>query len=201
MEKRVNVIFLEDSKGIIKINNKSGNLFLISNDEIKEDDWVICGQNDPYQIKKEDLTPLLNKYNKKIIATTDKSLSEQIMYYPDGEIIGGKDAYRTIPELPESFIQAYIKAYNEGKPITEVALEIEITHEGSGTYSIRLEDIVDAGLKPVQRIKTRPDNTVIVKESKKYSEVDLKKAFNAGMNFGMAMGEPNFEEWKKSGEI
>ncbi len=36
MEKHCKVIFLEDINGIIKIKNKNGNLFITSDEEIKE---------------------------------------------------------------------------------------------------------------------------------------------------------------------
>lgn len=50
---------------------------------------------------------------KKIVATTDKSLEiAPIINF-------------TLPQLPASFVQVFIKAYNEGKLITEVNVEIE----------------------------------------------------------------------------
>ena len=36
MEKRKQLIFLEDSKGIVKTKNKNGHLYVLSDDEIKE---------------------------------------------------------------------------------------------------------------------------------------------------------------------
>ena len=67
-----------------------------------------------------------------------------------------------IPQIPESFIQTYIKAYNEGKPITEVGLEVDIV--GASTSSGAIVDI-----------KTNKNNDVIVhlKEEKLYSKDDI----------------------------
>jgi hypothetical protein len=54
---------------------------------------------------------------KKIIATTDISLT----------IIDYADCEYPLPQPSKSFIKAYIKAYNEGKPITKVLVEMHIS--------------------------------------------------------------------------
>ena len=41
MEKRKQLIFLEDNKGIVKTKNKNGHLYVLSDDEIKEGDWFL----------------------------------------------------------------------------------------------------------------------------------------------------------------
>lgn len=102
-------------------------LYILSDEEIKKGDWVFDERNVVFQFKHFN-SGILHSDNhsqfenrcKKIIATTDKSLkivkrisvSDNVIDYPD-----------YVPQLPESFIQAYIKAYNEGKPITGVKLE------------------------------------------------------------------------------
>ena len=119
MEKRKQLIFLEDSKGIVKTKNKNGHLYALSNDEIKLFDWVYNNkENIVEQINsKTQLIFVLeeNKENqtfKKIIATTNKTLSQ---------------TNRTeIPQPSQQFIQKYIEEYNRGNIITDVLVEYEL---------------------------------------------------------------------------
>lgn len=158
-------------------NIKVQHLYIISDDEIKEGDWwynastgliwkvtadnVKC-YNQPSNMDRTGLN--------KIVATTDKSLG-----YTDHRISPVPN-FCDYPQLPESFIQAYIKAYNEGKPITEVDLEMLISTSGSTAGELKDNEKLI--------IKTRPDNTVIVHQSKMYSKKEVEKlcekAFRAG---------------------
>lgn len=96
---------------------KGIHLYMVSEDEIKEGDWYIHNQ------KPDGLRILQHKIghlpmdSKKIIATTDKYL------YPkcDGKC-ANNECVCLFPQIPESFIQAYIKAYNE--PIIEAKVEL-----------------------------------------------------------------------------
>jgi len=129
-------------------------LYLISDDEIKEGDWYIatdiksviqCNKVTTYIHGGSTQSP--KDLAKKIIATTDNSIN---VNYP-------------IAEIPESFIQAYIKAYNERSPITEVAVEVIIGQgqENGETTSIK------------EWIKTRSDNTVIIHQAKMYTRDEV----------------------------
>lgn len=168
-------------------------LYIISDDEIKEGDWYINTAQLPNKVlqhSKEgvEFAKRHNMILSKIVATTDKSL------FKDKENIGGYK--QTIPQIPESFIQAYIKAYNEGKPITEVDLEME----EYGFYGTGMNH-------PLQKIKTRPDNTVILSRSETYNFEDLCSliTFIRENNYKWeGKGITNteiIEQWKKSGEI
>lgn len=144
-------------------------LYIISDDEIKEGDWYI---DDTLQLRKAIMSDKDWQNSgkpayticKKIVATTDKSLGKE-GYTGIREDM----AFFPLPQLRESFIQSYIKAYNEGKPITEVDLEMEeIIYPFA---QIRPE------VKPIRyyQIKTRPDNTVIYHQSKMYSRDEVEK--------------------------
>lgn len=143
-------------------------LYIISDDEIKNGDWYINGEfinqaksNIPY-----------TKYIKgKIVATTDTSLFFDRPYRTN---YGGSKA-TMLPQIPESFLQAYIKSYNEGKPITEVDLEMRFDGMiDNFTTGLAIESYV---------IKTRPDNTVIVNQSKIYTREEVKQlCFQAFIN-------------------
>ncbi|MGV8961837.1 MAG: hypothetical protein ACOH2V_00380 [Candidatus Saccharimonadaceae bacterium] len=119
-------------------------LYIISNEEIKKDDWFIhpdsdlsttstggyeilqCTKRDANFIWYEKLTvpgvstiaqPFrvhVNFKPKKIIATTDTSLRVISLTH-----------FGALLQPSSSFIEAYIKAYNEGNPITEVMVEYE----------------------------------------------------------------------------
>ena len=151
-------------------------LYLISDDEIKEGDWVVCDYgNEKYVVGKilRSAPPDAGagpgwfvKYNitneeqpwdeyalKKIVATTDNSIN---VNYP-------------IAEIPESFIQAYIKAYNEGSPITEVAVEMTTGELEANSVGLSLNG---GGNRPF--IKTRSDNTVIIHQAKNYSFEEME---------------------------
>lgn len=158
-------------------------LYIISDDEIKEGDWYINTAQLPNKVlqhSKEgvEFAKRHNMILSKIVATTDKSL------FKDKENIGGYK--QTIPQIPESFIQAYIKAYNEGKPITEVDLEMEII-ETTGLNLHRNGYNINQF-----KIKTRPDNTVIVRESKMYSRDEVIRLLEKSQN---ATGNISWSDW------
>lgn len=154
-------------------------LYILSDEEIKEGDWcfyrnhldggnIICQAYKHSDDKRmlfddgthnknigEGITPLSGEC-KKIVATTDKSLGEP------------RPHSKALAYIPESFTQAYIKAYNEGKPITEVDLDMEVAN----CANIDVYNQCD-GHKHTFKIKTRPDNTVIVHQSKMYTKNEV----------------------------
>lgn len=126
-------------------------LYIISDEDIKEGDWCIDSYNQIHQFVDLKFAGLGSAKFSKIVATTDISI---------GTNGANVRMSMPLPQLPESFIQAYIKAYNESKPITEVDLEIE----SKRVYND--PDIRKADFEYKDIIKTRPDNTVIVHQSK-----------------------------------
>ena len=170
MEKRKQLIFLEDSKGIVKTKNKNGHLYALSNDEIKLFDWVYNNkENIVEQINsKTQLIFVLeeNKENqtfKKIIATTDKTLSQT--------------SRTEIPQPSQQFIQKFVEEYNKGNVITDVLVEYEYLLD-------------DNGVIPYWNLKVNPkDNTITIKKVKNsYSREEVielcKQAFIDGTYAG-----------------
>ncbi len=133
-------------------------LYIIDDSEIKEGDWSIHKGNPPVQTTISNMKFICNDC-KKIVATTDKLLIEESRLMRECFPL-------QIHLIPESFIQAYIKAYNEGKPITEIDLEMDIIKNENYTGN---SDSLISGYK----IKTRPDNTVIVHQSKMYTRAEV----------------------------
>ena len=100
------------------------NLYILSDDEIKEGDWwVDLLEKRIFKVTEEDVIVtkadgLPHNEFKKIIATTDTSL-----------LFGGPKSkhwvYLPFPQPSEGFIQKFVDAYNSGNPITEVDVEYE----------------------------------------------------------------------------
>lgn len=116
--------------------------------------------------------------SKKIVSTTDKSLTNCSVcgISNDNHKMSCKTpSLRTnLPAIPESFIQAYIEAYNKGKPITEVDLEVINFVKAHTCENIKdCNETCESKKISSTRMKTRPDNTVIVRESKLYNFEDL----------------------------
>lgn len=126
-------------------------LYLTSDREIKEGDWCITAYGKLIQFPKEPEFAI--EHYKKIEATTNSSL----WYLPTKE----QRIDDNIPQIPESFIQAYVKANGD---IKEVMIEyIEANNSFNGVYHEESGDF----------IKTRPNNTVIISQSKLYTRDEV----------------------------
>lgn len=109
-------------------------LYIISDDEIKEDDWCIniC-DNIVEQCKTTEYhnPPCINNtvrgYHKKIIATTDISL----ILLGEFNTTNGKVGYPQykLPQPSQQFIEKYIESYNKGEVITDVLVEYETLYD------------------------------------------------------------------------
>ena len=176
-------------------------LYFISNEEIKMGDWCICsdyrnsyqklgkvshvgspgnfkntiqiGGNTDLHIGRENLT-----YCKKIIATTDKSLG--------------------LPQPSKEFIEAYVKAYNEGNIITEAMVEYE-------KICTKLPSKENPNGLFGNKIKVKSDNTISIRKVKdSWNREEVIKLLNdfgehvafevSGRNYSM-IGELN--KWIK----
>lgn len=138
---------------------KSYHLYIISEDEkIETGDYV-------YDNYRKELLQAIDNANStffnmslhryiKIIASTDKLLKPIENKYSPIEYLS---------QIPESFVQAYIKSYNGGNTIIEIDLEYEEYGKELGA------DPAYFGL-PSHRLKTREDNTIIIHQSKTYTK-------------------------------
>lgn len=164
-------------------------LYVTSDEKIKHGDWYIGVTGKVHQCQEEhgDVDKLINAINKstpgkirKIVATTDTSL-DVAPQNPNG-------IRYILPQLPESFIQAYIKVYNENKPITEVDLELNSEYVFIKATQFKPSEpgpvTLPKELKYV--LKTRDDNTVIVHQSKMYSRDEVRVI---AMNYAAFMVE------------
>lgn len=115
----------------LMISDGIGNhaLYILSDDRIKKDDWVIntLHYNEPIHQCDDEEYYLKRPQYKKIIATTDNSLTYESLakkINPDLAKINGWDDY-TLPKPSQSFIQKYVAEYNKGNVIADIMVEYE----------------------------------------------------------------------------
>jgi len=129
-------------------NEFGPHLYLTSNEKIKKGDWYYLettGHGSPTGVYKSttELTSKLNTLSvncSKIIATTDKSLTiPKITNIGMQEECGGILQVKALPQIPQPFVEAYIKA--EGK-IDEVQVEMKQygTPEDPITFRVKLDE-------------------------------------------------------------
>jgi len=134
-------------------------LHITSDEDIKSGDWVIR-YTELSQVFADTSRCKAEGY-KKIIATTNSELIINQVSFGLG--IG---TYDSLPSINDSFIQAYIKAYNEGNPITEVQVEYETKV---------LQKPADVYAESVTYLKLHEDGSVIthVEEAKLSKCIEL----------------------------
>lgn len=175
-------IYTIDNKLHININPtitsktlyKDQHLYLISERKVKEGDWCLHHENIVCKYSNEYSKELY----KKIEATTD-----ELKYYTESSDPRRSKDVNRIPQIPQSFIEAYVKANGDIKEVN-----IEMT---DNSYSV---DYI---------IKTRPDNTVIINPTKTYTRQEVEylliKCFAAGCDMQRRsyskMEYINFDQW------
>lgn len=127
------------------INSESFNLYIISNDEIKECDWCLLDhnvgessgysvlqclnadiKNGEYTFKDKEGDLFTTGRCSKIIATTDISLTFGEELFSTIEDWENKIGFKqTLPQPSYQFIEKYIESYNKGNIITDVLVEYE----------------------------------------------------------------------------
>ncbi|MCK9575567.1 MAG: hypothetical protein M0R51_06380 [Clostridia bacterium] len=150
-------------------------LYFLSNEEIKDDDWC-------YDTLRGCIWQKSSKINcngeiyKKIIATTDTSLLKD---YSEQTLNG----VACLPQPPKAFIQAFIKAYNESKPITKVLVEMEKIHVGwKPDYTFENEGIEGSKKMYQYFLKVNSSNEITIKKIKdsytREETIELIKKFS-----------------------
>lgn len=147
-------------------------LYILSDDEIKEGDWVLY-KNKPclvslYAYSGEMKVTLIYaiKYCKKIIATTDTLI---ITNMSDSNAVREIDFDIEVPKLSDSFIKKYIEEYNKGSQITKVLVEYEFNqHKFMVTLCTTKEKEYN--------LKVDSNNTITIKKVKdSYSREEVEK--------------------------
>ena len=163
MYKKVNVVMLPSKNGRSKIGlnpnalfnkphlyyfnegavyHECQNLYITSDEEIKEgNDYVYDKLANKIHMADEGIVSISKHNNrfKKIIATTDKSIT--INGYDSSDEDAVVNCY--LPQIPQQFIEKYIEEYNKGNVISEVMVEynkkgiIQRGRGGERTITIR----------------------------------------------------------------
>ena len=149
------------------------NLYITSNEEIKEGDWLVEGISslfpfDVIKATKEDYDRCRENWQygscRKIIATTDETLC---LTFNNGKT----DLKFVLPKPSDSFISKYIEEYNKGNQITDVLVEYKWNGGRAGDY------------KMIPKIDS--DNTITIKKVKdSYSReevINLLYKYNDGI--------------------
>ncbi len=112
-----------------------------------------------------------SKRNGTIFLNTNTNKIGKISTYASGcfDIIATTDKTLGLPLIHDSFLPPFIRAHNDKNPILEINLEMvdkgfEEWDDNTGAYWV--ENL---------QIKTREDNTVIIHQSKAYTEKELKQ--------------------------
>jgi hypothetical protein len=162
-------------------------LYVISNDEIKEGDWIYEDEFKTISVAKYNNSVLDEKF-KKIITTTDTSL----------EIIskGINPVYEKLPQPSQQFIKKYIESYNKGVVLSDILVEYEQKYETMYKGQIGFpEDDVNWW---INKIKINPkDNTINIKPLKdswnKEEIINLIKSF--ANNYQYASNNIGYNKW------
>ena len=151
---------VEKTKGKLILNGLKNDeykeyqhLYIISDDEIKEDDYYILFTDKALTVLR--CTGDGDYFNcKKIIATTDESL--HIPFVTPGNEELEIYEYSILPKPSDSFISKYIEEYNKGNVIEDVLVEYGIIYEGRS-----------CDLYNPNKLKVNfKDNTITIKKSK-----------------------------------
>ena len=159
------------------------NLYIISDDKIKESDYCYSYKTNKIVKSTCDVSREANKnigFWKKVIATTDKSLSQ---------------TNRTeIPQPSQQFIKKFVEEYNRGNIITDVLVEYElISNEEYFGNTVNPDDDVpyfDERLKINHK-----DNTITIKKVKdSYTKEEVENLIYTAMKDRCYT---TIAEWKK----
>jgi hypothetical protein len=148
-------------------------LYITSDEEIKEGDWVLntLHKNECiHQIENNKSSVdyhTQRKQYKKIIATTDT-----LGIAP----FGGQDILE-VPQIPQSFIDTFIEEYNKGNVIDKVLVEYETkTYADVTNKNIEIDEDIKIDYKFNIIPKINLNNTInisLIEEEKKYSRKDI----------------------------
>ena len=191
------------SRGVLDYY-ESQHLFILSDEEITHNDWVLLPNNEIHKMSPTDMIHYLasqSKATKKIIATTDTSLG--------------------LPQPSQRFIEKYIEEYNKGNVISEVDVEYEVdysikcdeTLSDCQRYSNKKVDCSNC-IKAIFKLKVNSDNTINIKSAKdswtleELHDLLAKHEYDKGVidwkNFIPELcneiGYPIVEEWFETNE-
>ena len=140
--------------------HKFQHLYILSDEKIEEGDWYYH----PFlkRIVKASHVIDYREHRTKIIASTDESLR----FNPNvpNFLLGNE----SLPQPSQEFIEAYVKAYNEGNSITEFMVEYEeyMTDGWVPTYNNPDNSNCESPAELDYKLKVKSDNTISIRKIK-----------------------------------
>ena len=148
-------------------NLTSHHLYIISDEEIKEGDWILTKDYGIWQYKPAPCPlPYWGNKNecKKIIATTDKLV---IDVFSKDELYPNNTEEVFLPNPSQSFINKFINEYNKGNIITDVMVEYEELVKIPQDHILTGSDVEKECIKhSFYHPKISSDNTITIKKIK-----------------------------------
>lgn len=172
----------------------SQHLYILSDDEIKEGNWKLClndNSTSQYLSKKSIESDTKCKDCKKIIATTDKSLTKEMYSVSSGKY------QEPLPQPSQSFIEVFVEEYNKGNIITEVMVE----YENNTPKFIPIDKFNSKDLQDYIKLKINPKNNTIsirkIKDSWNREEVVnlLNLAWATASAYGENTNSADCNDW------
>lgn len=171
-------------------------LYFTANEEPKVGDWAIDGNDELLFIAEIKVASNIVRNGsgitsvlagcKKVVATTDPELWYERKAYRGSEYIHTENAL--LPKIGLDFVEAYIREYNAGKPITKVMLEYgETRNELDNPHRY----------VPVEFLKLRENGTVIISEVKEklYTRDQVQQIIEQALQYGSEGDIMNFNYW------
>jgi hypothetical protein len=172
-------------------------LYIISDDEIKEGDWIITNIHNKIEQVLNNQTSLkfYQKRAKKIIATTDTSL-----YIHQKETVSSPERVFYLPQPSQQFIQKYIEEYNKGNVITDILVEYEIKFDGK-EYVDELDAYGYDKFKSILKVNPK-DNTITIKKVKdSYTQEEVDRLLDEQASKTTAEMLEKFKGYKSRDEV
>jgi hypothetical protein len=133
------------------INSLESNLYILSDDKIKEGDYYFDSNYRLIMKASKVSTNTINNTYKKVIVTTDSSLKEfPFDNYP-------------LPQIPQQFIEHYINEYNKDNQIENVMVDYEEERYSTFSGQNNSESSKDVW---TNKLKINSDNTINIKPVK-----------------------------------
>ena len=152
---------------------KQQHLYIISDDEIEVGDWVYNTKlNKLWQHKGKNVA-VVSISNKKVIASTDSELFQTTDYKEFDLVDGDKgsmEARKQLPQIPESFIKAYVEAGG----IDEVMVEYDTQNFLDKSNGLFEEKELINGLK----LTDNNEVIILMLEEKMYSRDEVIRLLN-----------------------
>jgi hypothetical protein len=178
-------------------------LYILSDDDIKEGDWVFDGDEvwrcDDY--KEEFKSPYSDEF-KKIIATTDPKLKVKVgLHSMDGTIT---EVSRSLPQIPQSLVEHYAKNQPE-----EVELEYNVTYyanpdDNTQIVNLKLqnnevvwvEPKMTTGFKELDEVLYKGATPSQIVGEKLYTREEVERLCKSAWLHGMRTEGEKFSDWK-----